>query len=318
MSRTKRTGYSKTTRRIVPLLAGAAVAVTSVVLLYEGSATASAKTVTVSFTADGPSPASVTLNPGDTVIYRNDVNPNDQALLGAVGGAIRTVNVEVTGAAQTPFVLSAGKTRALTYQSPVAATYNANLEPTMLLGIVPGQTVTTTGKIMVKDAASDTPPPTASPAPPPSSPAAGAPAPSGNTDPADQNDGQSDQSGEGQAGSPSPQVNYTPQAGNPAAGQVPTGGAGAAPGATATPSSGAEDTLGAPDTGTDSSTDSQATLPEIGGTDDNGGQTKAVSPASNDSALNSLGVPAITAVVLLSMVSAGLVRMIMVRNTSLA
>jgi hypothetical protein len=305
MSRTKRKGTGKTAQRVVPLLVGGAVAVTSVVLLSGAPATATAKTVTVSFTADVPSPSSVTISPGDTVVYRNDVDPADGGLLGSLTDPIKSVTVTVTNAAQSPFDLEPGQARALTYTQPVVTTYTADYRTTTLL-LLPGRTVTTTGTVTVKSSSTGGAP-AASPAPqPPRTTAPAAPAP--------QSAGTSGQ-GAGQAGATAgqvqPQVDYTPQEGNAAASQVPRGGsaAGGDRGDDAASVPGGTDGSAGPGSGSGAQD-----LPQIGSADQKQA-AQAMSRASSDSAAGSLGMPSILAVVLLSMVSAGLVRTIMVRHS---
>ncbi|HEY9476003.1 MAG TPA: hypothetical protein VIS06_19405, partial [Mycobacteriales bacterium] len=156
MSRTKRTGNGKVARRVVPLIVGAAVAVTSAVLMSGGSASATQQ-VMVSFTSDGPSPASVTLRPGDQVTFRNDVDPDSQTLLGGVTGALSSVTIDVANASNPGFTLTPGQSRTLTYSQPVRATYTATYRPTTLL-LIPGKAVDTTGTLLVQDSTVSAPP----------------------------------------------------------------------------------------------------------------------------------------------------------------
>lgn len=301
MGRTKGAKSSKTAQRVVPLLVGVAVATISAVLLSGGPASAAAHDVTVSFTAAGPSPESVTIHPGDRVTYQNDIDPNSGSLLGVVTGAVHSVTVEVSNAARTSFPLKPGEHQTLTYSQPVKVTYTATYQPASLLGLLSGKAMTATGTVTVADTSGDNVPVVT---PPP--PAAG-----GTMSP----QVASDQQGSGPARSAAaagssadanqggPTVNYTPNAGDVAAGQVPRGSSVGAPrpGAASVAPEGTVDGVGA--------------LPRIGSAQS---QPKRLDRASSDSAIGSLGLPAITAVVLLSMVSAGLVRTIMVRHASLA
>lgn len=306
MSRTKRTGSGKTAQRIVPLLVGAAVAVTSAILMSSDPASAASHSVTVSFTADGPTPAAVTLRPGDQVVYRNDVDPNSGTLLGAVASGVKSVAVDVENASDPGFTLKPGQSRALTYSQPVRATYTATYQPSTLLGLLPGRSMTTTGSLLVQAPAGETAP-VAAPESSAASAGGGTKSPqsgSGQQAGSAQQGSAGSQTGQqaGQIGQAGPSVNYTPNAGDVAAGRVPQGGSAArVPDAPA----------GGP---TDHSAD-VAPLPQLGAARS---QPKDLDRASSDAAIGSLGLPALTAVVLLSMVSAGLVRTIMVRHASLA
>lgn len=296
---------------------------TSVVLLSGAPATATAKTVTVSFTADGPSPSSVTISPGDTIVYRNDVDPQGGGLLNAVGGVIQSVTVTVTNAAQSPFDLRPGQSRSLTYTQPVATTYVGTYQP-KLLGLLPGKAVTTTGKVSVKDSSTDSPPVVSPVAQPPSQDTGSGTSTGPGAGSSGQGAGQSnpsvpsDQSDQG-AGQAPPQVNYTPRSGDAAAGQVPQGsGVGASARATSGTRDNGDDNGDAAPAGTNGSAgpgdDAGVSLPQIGSADQKQESANAMSRTASDSSASSLGLPAITAVVLLSMVSAGLVRTIMVRH----
>lgn len=299
MGRTKGAKSSKTAQRVVPLLVGVAVATISAVLLSGGPASAAAHDVTVSFTAAGPSPESVTIHPGDRVTYQNDIDPNSGSLLGVVTGAVHSVTVQVSNAARTSFSLEPGQHQTLTYSQPVKVTYTATYQPASLLGLLSGKTMTATGTVTVADTSGDSVPVVA---PPP--PAAG-----GTMSPQVESDQQGSSPARSAAGSSAdanqdgPTVNYTPNAGDVAAGQVPRGSSAGVPrpGAASAAPQGTVDGVGA--------------LPRIGSAQS---QPKRLDRASSDSAIGSLGLPAITAVVLLSMVSAGLVRTIMVRHASLA
>ncbi|HEY9389030.1 MAG TPA: hypothetical protein VIR27_04560, partial [Mycobacteriales bacterium] len=147
MSRTKRTPNGRLARRIVPLIVGAAVAATSALLL-SGSPASATDQVTVSFTSDGPSPASVTIQPGDQVTFRNDVDPDGQTLLGVVTGAVKSVTIDVANASNPGFSLTPGQSRTLTYSSPVHTTYTATYRTTTLL-LLPGRAMDTTGTLLV-------------------------------------------------------------------------------------------------------------------------------------------------------------------------
>lgn len=299
MGRTKGAKSSKTAQRVVPLLVGVAVATISAVLLSGGPASAAAHDVTVSFTAAGPSPESVTIHPGDRVTYQNDIDPNSGSLLGVVTGAVHSVTVEVSNAARTSFPLEPGQHQTLTYSQPVKVTYTATYQPASLLGLLSGKTMTATGTVTVADTSGDSVPVVA---PPP--PAAG-----GTMSPQVESGQQGSGPARSAAGSSAdanqggPTVNYTPNAGDVAAGQVPRGSSVGAPRPGAAPVA-PQDTV-----------DGVGALPRIGSAQS---QPKRLDRASSDSAIGSLGLPAITAVVLLSMVSAGLVRTIMVRHASLA
>ncbi|HEX5495540.1 MAG TPA: hypothetical protein VFX70_13305 [Mycobacteriales bacterium] len=280
------------------------MAATSAVLLSGDPASAAAHTVTVSFTADGPSPASVTIEPGDQVVYRNTVDPNAGSVLGVVTGAVKSVAVTVEDAAQSPFSLDPGQSRALTYSNAVRAVYTATYHPTMVLGLLPARDATTTGTVLVR-AVSGGSVPVVTPAPPASG---------GAVSPLTQSGGQAvgsaPASDAGTAGQPAgPQVNYTPNPGDVAAGQMPRNGsaAGAPSRPRSAPSAASGSNLDTPDGVTE--------LPQLGSASS---QPRQLDRASSDRPVGSLGLPSITAVVLLSMVSAGLVRTIMVRHTSLA
>jgi hypothetical protein len=276
-----------------------AVATISAVLLSGGPASAATHDVTVSFTAAGPSPESVTIHPGDRVTYQNDIDPNSGSLLGVVTGAVHSVTVQVSNAARTSFPLKPGEHQTLTYSQPVKVTYTATYQPASLLGLLSGKAMTATGTVTVADASGDSVP-VVTPAPP----AAG-----GTMSPQVESDQQGSSPARSAAGSSAdanqdgPTVNYTPNAGDLAAGQVPRGSSVGVPrpGAASGAPQGTVDGVGA--------------LPRIGSAQS---QPKRLDRASSDSAIGSLGLPAITAVVLLSMVSAGLVRTIMVRHASLA
>lgn len=292
MRKTKRTGSGRTTsQRIVPLLVGGLVGVSSAVILSGTSATAAPTTVNVTFTADGVSPKSVSLQPGDTIVFKNDVDANGGGLLAPVTGVVSSVAVEVTNAAQSAFELAPGESQPITYEQPVSTTFTGEYQPRGLLGGLLGQKVETQGTVEVQSDSSGAPPVVAprSPAPAPS-PAA----PEGNDT--------AGPAGPGQDQAEQPDVNYTPPGGNPAGGVVPPAGnhpgTGADQGAPAD-----EPAVPAPDT------ENLDSLPQPGQ------DTPAeINNASSDSATSSLGLPAIMAVVLLSMVSAGLVRTMMVRH----
>jgi len=115
---------------------------------------AAAATATVSFTGDGASPSTTTLQYGGRVVFSNDVDPNQNVpVLGTVSGAVKTVTVTVAGATQAPFTLAPGQTATvgpyLSAATPLVIHFRATYKSTMVAGLVPGSSAAKSGTITV-------------------------------------------------------------------------------------------------------------------------------------------------------------------------
>jgi hypothetical protein len=137
-------------------LAGALVAAVAgggVAMLCTGSpvgATASrAKTIIVELTERGPSPSPAQLNAGDSVTFVNHVAQPGRTL--PLLGAVQNVEVDVDGVAQDVLRLrSYGSSATLTYAQPATVAYTARYTAQLVAGIVPVTRYrTTSGRMSV-------------------------------------------------------------------------------------------------------------------------------------------------------------------------
>jgi hypothetical protein len=119
-----------------------------------GVARAGGVTHTITFTGDGPSPATVRIQDGDRVEFRNDVDPSAGVpLLGPAAGALSSVSVTVSGATSGSFTLERGKTAVVgPYHSgtrDLVADYDSTYSSRLVLGALPGPSKQTTGSVTV-------------------------------------------------------------------------------------------------------------------------------------------------------------------------
>jgi plastocyanin len=294
----------------------AAVGGASVAIIFAGSevgaAPAAPKTVTVTFTDKGPSPHSVRVSSGDSVRYVNQLTQGGSVPLG--GGLlaqVQSAGVTVHDAATADFDLpTLDSSQTLTYTGPLtvnySATYTMTLVPVLsVLGVslVPDTvTKSTTGRLSV--------------AAPPSQPLAQDP---GATDtPPVQDAGSGTGSGSGTqsqspGGAPAGAAagqrtggGLTYQAPGPGVADrvVPHGGAGAAAGVQP------QIPIG---TGQDQPAPADQGLPLSSG-DGSGAPASLMDAASRNAGL---GLPAVIAVILLSVVTAALVRTLITQRRAL-
>ncbi len=272
-------------------LAGALVATVvgaSLAILLAGSAAGAAaavpRTVTVVFDGSGPSPGSVSISDGDRVTFLNrtpqagsisDV-PLLASLLGPLPGQVQSQGVVVRNAAPSPFKLATyGSAVTVTYSGPRTVNYSAQytFELVLPLGAASTQTVTSSGQIQVAAA----PPEPASNPPSAQNPGAGQPGASHGGVPAA--GGQRTGIGGG--------LSYQAPGPGVADQVVPHGTGGSAANAR-------------PQTPTGTGDDG---LPQLSG---DGGSGSALLDAATPKP--GVGLPAVVAVVLLSLVTAALVR----------
>jgi plastocyanin len=157
------------TRRAVPtLMLGALLALVLVPLLGIAPASAAAKTITISLTANGPKPASATAAVGDSVVFRND----DQTFVHQVSSASTNWKFDSPPLApgQTFQAGKLAKAGSYVYRG-------ANLDSFTGKVVVPGGTTASPAPAPSRSAGS---PPSRSPAAS-SAPASSAPSPTGGT-----------------------------------------------------------------------------------------------------------------------------------------
>jgi plastocyanin len=308
----QRTGRaSNRTRRHLAGALVAAVGGASVAIIFAGSpvgaAPAAAKTVTVTFTDNGPSPSSVRINAGDSVTYVNKLTQGGSVpVVGGLLAQVQSAGVTVHDAATSDFGLPAvNSSRTLTYSAAGAvnysATYTMKLVPVLSvlgLNLVPDTaTKSTAGTLNVAAVQSNQPPPAqnqgggqapaqggAAPGAAPGGSAQGGAAP-----------GRSATGGQRTGGG----LPYQVPGPGVADRVVPHGSGGGSGGSAA--NARPQPPLG---TSPDQSAGSGQGLPQLSG---NGGSgpTMLVETASRNSGL---GLPAVVAVILLSVVTAALVR----------
>lgn len=119
-----------------------------------GVARAEGVTHTVTFTGDGPSPASLSIHDGDRIEFRNDVDPTTGVpVLGPAAGALSSVSVTVSGATTGSFTLDRGRTAVVgPYHSgskDLIAHYDSTYSSQLVLGTLPGPTEQTSGTVTV-------------------------------------------------------------------------------------------------------------------------------------------------------------------------
>jgi plastocyanin len=162
MRRSTRAAVSRVRWHLTGALAASVVGA-SVAVVFSGdpvSANAhAAKTVTVSFTDRGPTPESVQLRSGDSVTFVNRLSRSGKVRVArGVLAEVASASVRVHGAATTDFLLAgAGGSRTLTYTGPqtvrYTATYTFTLRPVLnVLGdnLAPlTTTVSTSGQLIV-------------------------------------------------------------------------------------------------------------------------------------------------------------------------
>jgi plastocyanin len=300
----------------------AAVGGASVAIIFAGSevgaAAAAPKTVTVTFTDQGPRPHSVRVNSGDSVRYVNQLTQGGSVTLaGGVLAQVQSAGVTVHDAATADFDLpTLDSSRTLTYTGPLtvnySATYTMTLVPVLsVLGVslLPDPvTRSTTGRLSV--------------AAPPSQPlaqqdpGAGQP-PADNTGAGGAAQGQSPEGApagappDAPADAPAPADRQTGgglshQAPGPSVADrvVPHGGAGSA--ASVRP----RIPIG---TGQDQSAPADQALPPP--SDYGSGTPPSLVDAASRNA--GLGLPAVIAVILLSVVTAALVRTLITQRRAL-
>lgn len=297
----------KSTQVIVPLFVGAMVATGAAVALSGGSATATPREYEISLTANGPQPGAVELKPGDTVVYSNDVDPTDGGgLLSSTLGAVQSVSVKVYDATVEPFTLPQGESKKVTYSEAVRTTYTAHYTAT-LLNLLPRNMGDQTGEVVVRDDSNDKPPVEEPSIDPQAAQAGGT---EDSSDPVQSTTDGDEQTGTGAGTGDDADDSGRDQAGTDQ-GDNPPGDAGSgqpdAPDNETTAATG-DGSAGGGSDDTNADEPSASHLPEAD-------HYEVVERSSSDSSQVAMGlsVPAILAVVLLSMVSAGLVRTMMVR-----
>jgi hypothetical protein len=140
----------------------AAVVGASVAIVFSGnpvSATAHAKTVTVHFTDRSPTPESVQLRSGDSVTFVNRLSQSGKVRVApGVLAEVTSARVKVHGAARTDFLLAGyNDSQTLTYTGPqtvlYTATYILTLQPVLNVrggNAVPDTiTIVTSGQLTV-------------------------------------------------------------------------------------------------------------------------------------------------------------------------
>jgi hypothetical protein len=278
----------------------ASVVGASVAIVFSGdrvSATAhAAKTVTVSFTDRSPKPESVQLRSGDSVTFVNRLNQSGKVRVArGVLAEVESARVKVHGAARTDFLLASDRdSQTLTYTGPqtvhYTATYTFTLRPVLnVLGanVAPETfTIVTSGQITV-----------GAPEVSGSKRRSRAPSPSGGGAGADQQSG----TGGTPAGGSSTRRPAAPADPPPVvAAQVPDGwaGIGPAPGVLAG--------------STDPGVLQLPRLPQLATSDPVSGASTGKPPRTAG-----LGLPAIVAVGLLSVVTAALVRSLIIQRRAI-
>lgn len=114
-----------------------------------GAAAAPAKTITVEFTDHGPSPRSAQLNAGDSVTFVNHVAQAGTTL--PLLGAVQNVEVDAVGVAQNTLALpSYNSSATLTYTQPITVSYTAKYTMRIVAGLLPvTKYQTTSGQLTV-------------------------------------------------------------------------------------------------------------------------------------------------------------------------
>lgn len=138
---------------------GIGVAAASVVagaLAWQAAPSGATQTVhEIDFGSNGPTPSSVTINSGDSILFKNDVDQTaSMPVLGTVGGTVSDVTITISGATQKPFVLARGQEATVgSYQTgnrPLVVKYSADYDSTRAAGILPGPKQATGGTIVVQ------------------------------------------------------------------------------------------------------------------------------------------------------------------------
>jgi hypothetical protein len=320
MQRTSRASSSRTRGHLAGALVATVVGA-SVAIVFAGSpvgaAAATPKTITVIFTGSGASPSSVSINDGDKIVFTNHVPqlgsisalPLLGGLLGPLVGQVQAQGVVVSNAAQSAFELPTyGSTMSLTYAGPRTVDYSAqyNFKLIPLLGTPSTKTATSAGQVMVAAAPQAQQPAPNQPAPNPGNGQPGQGTGTGGGGGGTTPHGTQGTAGTGNAGTVTGNSQHggtgglSYQAPGPSVADqvVPHGTGGSASNARPqTPQLGTS-----PDQGAAGATDQG--LPQLSG-DGSSTQASLVDTASRNSGL---GLPAIVAVVLLSVVTAALVR----------
>jgi len=140
----KRFGLPRVSRRVgIGLVAAAAIGGgIAYGVAPSGAAPDPTPTATISFTNDGPSPASLEVPSGTEVIFANDVDPNAGSALGTVSGTIKSVSITINGVTQKEFTLAPGQRANVgpyfAGSAPVVLSYRSTYDSTLVAGLVPG------------------------------------------------------------------------------------------------------------------------------------------------------------------------------------
>lgn len=109
----------------------------------------------IDFQADGPTPATLTIDSGDSLVFRNDVDPADSVpVLGEASSMLSNVTITVSGATQTPFTLEPGQeARVGVYRSngtQFVVHFTGGYSSTEVGGAIQGPTKQTVGTVVVR------------------------------------------------------------------------------------------------------------------------------------------------------------------------
>lgn len=142
-------------RRRLGIGVAAAAIVGGVVAWQAVPSSATPTTHTITFTNSGVSPSSVTIKSGDSLLFKNSVDPTASVpVLGTATGALRTVTVTVSGASQQRFTVQRGdQVKVGPYwagDTALVIRYSATYRTTMVAGLLAGPSSTTNGSITVQ------------------------------------------------------------------------------------------------------------------------------------------------------------------------
>ncbi|HVX43005.1 MAG TPA: hypothetical protein VHC49_03945 [Mycobacteriales bacterium] len=150
-------------RRALPFGVIAALILAVAVIWHPGSSGAAATysnvTHQVSFTGDGPSPATIRIADGDSIDFSNDVDPSARVpVIGLVTGVLADVSVTISGATVGDFTLDRAQSgTAGPYHTggtertvPYTVTYTSRY----VVGLLPGPSRTLHGTIVIEPPAS--------------------------------------------------------------------------------------------------------------------------------------------------------------------
>lgn len=145
----------RTVRRRLGIGVAAAAIVGGVVAWQAAPSSATPSTHTITFTNSGVSPTSVTIRSGDSLQFKNNVDPTASIpVLGTATGALRSVTVTVSGAAQQRFTVQRGQQIKVgpywAGNTQLVIKYSATYNTTLVAGLLAGPSSTSSGSITVQ------------------------------------------------------------------------------------------------------------------------------------------------------------------------